>query len=309
MGTTILRFAKIKSEANIRQAGAHQHRHHAETPNADPKKQNMNRYFFGSSNLLADVKKGLEVLDKEPRKNSVLAVEGLISLSPELFKGEDRLDNLNNWFRQSKKWLKEEFGDNLVNAVLHRDEQTPHIHFTFVPLIKREDGKYSLSARDLLTKSSLRDWQKSYYEAMEGNINRLEPPKYGSKRKHTEISHFYHVLDEIKENMKQDAQKMLQELSEECSATLKGRYLPLVDKSIQRAEQELEGRLTDEVKAKIRQEYERELENKIEDAFKSTPTMQGLAEKIENSINAAKLEVGGDEMTKDQTISFKRPKM
>ncbi|MDF4835329.1 plasmid recombination protein, partial [Vibrio parahaemolyticus] len=124
MGTTILRFAKIKNVANIRQAGAHQHRHHKNTPNANPQLNKLNRYFHGTNNLAADVKGRLEILDKEPRKNSVLAMEGLLQLSPELIKpdGKEDIEVLREWYKQSKEWLNNEFGDNLVNAVLHRDE-------------------------------------------------------------------------------------------------------------------------------------------------------------------------------------------
>ena len=49
--TTILRFEKVKHIANVRQAGAHQHRHHLETPNADPALKSKNVTLVGDSNL------------------------------------------------------------------------------------------------------------------------------------------------------------------------------------------------------------------------------------------------------------------
>lgn len=307
MATTILRFAKIKSKANIRQAGAHQHRHHKNTPNADPRLSSMNRYFHGSSNLLSDVEKRLSILEKEPRSNSVLAVEGLLSLSPEIFKTGDRdadLKTLNNWYNESKKWLNEQFGDNLVNAVLHRDEQTPHIHFTFVPLIQRDDGKHSLSARDTLTKETLRDFQKSYYSAISDAVTGLEPPSHGSKRKHTEISEFYDLLDQVKSEVINAAQMHIETLKMDALDFMQDKYLPVIEQSIQKVEKELKGRLTDEVRKKLRAQFDAELQKEIGNAFAPTKELDQFISKINSNVNNAKVKISKDR-TPDQRISFK----
>lgn len=305
MGTTILRFAKIKNVANIRQAGAHQHRHHKNTPNANPQLNKLNRYFHGTNNLAADVKGRLEILDKEPRKNSVLAMEGLLQLSPELIKpdGKEDIEVLREWYKQSKEWLNKEFGDNLVNAVLHRDEETPHIHFVVVPVVER-DGRHSLSARDMFGKAQLARMQRSYYASMEGRIANIEPPKHGSKRKHTEVKHFYEVLDQVKADLHVAADNMLEQLKNECMDTLKGKYLPLVDRAVEKVESELEGRLTEEVKAKIKESYKQELDKEI-DAFRSTPTLKGMEERVTQSIDKAKVKVGKEGEKHVASFSFK----
>ena len=44
------------------------------------------------------------------------------------------------------QWVKQEFGGNVVNLVLHVDEKTPHAHLLAVPLTK--EGK--LSAKRVL---------------------------------------------------------------------------------------------------------------------------------------------------------------
>lgn len=291
MGTTILRFEKIKNLENIKQAGFHYRRQHKKTPNANPNLRKLNRYFHGSNNLVDDVNNRLKTLDKLPRKNAVLAMEGILQLSPELIKpdGKEDIEVLKVWFNQSRRWLKEQFGENLVNAVLHRDEQTPHIHFVVVPLVDK-NGKRSLSARDMFGKSELSRMQKSYYEAMENHIPNIEPPKFGSKRSHTDIKHFYEILDKLKLEMQVAAEKMLEQLKDDCMATLKNKYLPLVDKAIERVEHQLEDSLSVEVKDKIQEAYKQELEKAI-DAFKDTPTMNGLNTRVEESIHNAKLGV------------------
>ncbi|HAS6601733.1 MobV family relaxase [Vibrio parahaemolyticus] len=204
MSTTILRFEKHKHFANLRQAGAHQHRHHLSTPNADPCRTHLNRTFIGSTNLAADVKERLRVLAKPPRKNAVLAMDGMLTLSPELFRSGDldaQKQTLKRFALAAKRWLLEKFGDNVVNAVLHRDETSPHIHFTVVPIERSVSGQYTLNARKLFNKDTLHDFQCDYFETMQNHFPSLEPPKYKQKTSHTTLKAFYAGLNQLERSM------------------------------------------------------------------------------------------------------------
>ena len=54
-------------------------------------------------------------------------------------KHDGRLDD---WCKDNVEWLQDTFGkENLVSAVLHMDEKTPHIHATVVPIVKGERRK------------------------------------------------------------------------------------------------------------------------------------------------------------------------
>ena len=49
---------------------------------------------------------------------------------------------MDHWCDDNLKWLKETFGEeNLVSAVLHMDEKTPHIHATVIPIVSGERRK------------------------------------------------------------------------------------------------------------------------------------------------------------------------
>jgi len=138
----ILRTAKLKTYGNIGGAGAHNNRTR-ETPNADPGIQNVK--LRGSNDLVSDVKARLGVLSKPPRKNAVLAVETLLTASPEFFKGKTDAEIL-AWAEYSLESMKLFWGEeNVVAADLHLDESTPHIHVVSVPIA---DGK--LSCREFL---------------------------------------------------------------------------------------------------------------------------------------------------------------
>ena len=55
----------------------------------------------------------------------IVMCECLLSASPEFFQANG---NIEKWSHQSVCWLKAEFGEKILSAVLHLDEQTPHIH-------------------------------------------------------------------------------------------------------------------------------------------------------------------------------------
>lgn len=204
MHTTILRFEKHKHFVNIRQAGAHQHRHHASTPNADKCRSHLNRTFIGSSNLESDVKKRLDILTKQPRKNAVLAMDGVLTLSPELFHAgtkEEQHHTLKKFALISKHWLTQTFGANVVNAVLHRDESSPHIHFTVVPIQQTSLGEYKLNARDMFNKEALHNFQRNYFDSMNKHFPSLLPPKFKEKTSHTTLKEFYAGINKLEGKM------------------------------------------------------------------------------------------------------------
>ncbi|CAM4053156.1 hypothetical protein VIAE109791_15375 [Vibrio aestuarianus subsp. francensis] len=139
----------------------------------------------------------------------MLCIEAVLSLSPDFFQSNA---NTKEFAINARKWLINEFGDNLVSAVLHLDEKTPHIHAHIVPMTG--DGR--LSARELFNKSTLPDYQKSYLNQMK----KIEPKlKYnqGSKAEHKKLKDYYSMVNkEIEDNkgLKDNVLKLESELEE-----------------------------------------------------------------------------------------------
>jgi hypothetical protein len=171
-----------------------------DTPNADPEKQHIRIIGQPDSPNIP----GLETLVRQHignqtiRKNALLAVEFLLTASPEYFRPDDpsgagyfepkRLED----FQQSAcEWLVNRYGDRIVRAELHLDESTPHIHAYMVPLDER--GK--LNCRVLLGGSRYRlsELQDDFAQAM-ATLG-LERGIKGSKAKHTEISKYYAAVN------------------------------------------------------------------------------------------------------------------
>lgn len=201
MGFAILRTAKLSSGGNIGGLNAHLTRT-MEVPNADPDLARYNSRPIGSANLWADVQQRIEESGAKVRKNSVLAIEHLITASPEAFgyhvretKGKKELyGNTNAWKEfelSAAKWLCERYGvENVVNFTVHMDESTPHIHAVVVPIL---EGK--LNCRAFLGgREKMSEMQTSFAQAVE-HVG-LQRGIEGSKAKHMELKDFYSMTQE-----------------------------------------------------------------------------------------------------------------
>ena len=77
----------------------------------------------------------------KPRRDAVLAVEMVMSASPTWFDNATPADRA-EWTARSIAYAREVFGpDNILQAVRHDDEQTPHIHVIGIPLEQKERAR------------------------------------------------------------------------------------------------------------------------------------------------------------------------
>ena len=89
------------------------------------------------------------------RKDSVMMVETLITASPE-FMNQLPPEEQKAYFQTALDFISERVGkQNILSAVVHMDERTPHMHLCFVPITP--DNK--LSAKAILgNQKSLSEW-------------------------------------------------------------------------------------------------------------------------------------------------------
>lgn len=184
--------------------------------NIDPTRTHLNRELImfpdGVCNRTLAIRHRLDTagLKRKIGKNQVQAIRIVLSGTHEdmaRMEGEGKLDE---WCADNVKWLRETYGaDNLVSAVLHMDEETPHIHATIVPIVqgerrkqKKEENvkrKYKvkapaprLCADEVMSRANLIRYQDSYGDHM---------AKYGLKRgirgsvaKHLSTHEYYRNL-------------------------------------------------------------------------------------------------------------------
>lgn len=148
MSFAIFRMDKIKNLGSLAAQQSHVLRT-VPTPNADPELSRFNRVVYGDFDALGGVQTRFEQVKKSGkriRSDSVPAVEVLLTASPEFFRPRD-FEKESAWIRENVFWLESTFGkDNVVQAVLHLDETTPHLQCVVFPRTK--DGR--LSARDVM---------------------------------------------------------------------------------------------------------------------------------------------------------------
>lgn len=209
----ILRYAKLNSMAAIRGSSKHMRRT-IRTPNADPSLTNSNEIFAGSPDPTADVLARLPELGARNadghllrRKNSVLCVEVLMTISPEWWRDASQAD-ADAWIEQSQAWLEAEWGaENVVHLELHRDETTPHLTGLIVPLDPETGGLNARrwiggrSSRAEPGTSRLSGHQTRYAEAVE-NLG-LRRGRIGSTATHIELREYQRraatvLRDEVK---------------------------------------------------------------------------------------------------------------
>jgi len=187
----IMRHAKHKAGGNLNASLQHNYRER-ETLNADEQRTPDNEHLISNSTR--------EVLDKlqdrlpdKVRKNAVVAVEYLMTASPEFFKDANKQQQ-KEFFDKSMDWLKEKHGEeNIISATIHRDETTPHLAVFIVPMTK--DGR--LSARDYLGgRKLLSEAQTSYAKQVE-HLG-LERGVEKSKAQHKTIQEYYQEINDKK---------------------------------------------------------------------------------------------------------------
>lgn len=112
-----------------------------------------------------------------------MLVETLITASPE-FMNSLPPEEQKAYFTMALDFVAERIGkENIISAVVHMDEKTPHMHLSFCPITP--DKK--LSAKALLgNQKSLSQWQTAYHERMSARWQELERGQSSmvTKRKH-----------------------------------------------------------------------------------------------------------------------------
>lgn len=191
----ILRVEKVKDFASLGARSAHNTR---QTANGIEHTDGSGvEIFHGKSNIIeAWNDRAAEVgFDKSTmRKNAVVGVEFLTTASPDWFKSATP-EQLQEWVSTSTDFVASQIGGkrNVLQAVLHTDEETPHLQFLCAPFIQKEmkargrnaedkptTQKVVLSSRDYIGghRSRLEDMQTDYHaEVAHLGLERGKPRK------------------------------------------------------------------------------------------------------------------------------------
>ena len=126
-----------------------------------------NVFLINSHNLRKDIEKEIKDHGIEKwRKDAITFIDTLYTATPEFFQDKSK-EETEQYFKDCLEFHKKEFGDYIVNAVIHFDETTPHMHVQSVPLIKDEEKGFKLSAKELMGgMAQYSQRQDRFYEAV-----------------------------------------------------------------------------------------------------------------------------------------------
>ena len=185
MAYAILRFAKHKGGASKALSAHHERTKevYASNPDIDPSRITQNFHLVTPRwSYEQEIKHRIQMAGCRVRKDSVKFVDTLVTVSPEFAQAHE--SEMKEYFTWAYEFLKERIGaDNIISAVVHMDEKTPHMHLCFVPLTR--DGR--LSAKEILgNKKAMIRWQDDFYACMAERWPELErgTPAVETKRRH-----------------------------------------------------------------------------------------------------------------------------
>jgi hypothetical protein len=193
---------KAKAMAAIAASSSHTMREKP-TPNADPEAAAPIVMHLADGKTPYQAARHLLEGAERRNRDTVLCREIVLSASPSYFRpGREHIGGVYDphrmkaWATASLAWAKRQWPDQLASAVLHVDEQTPHIHLLIVPRVRSATGVWKLNSKALFDRERLRELQTGYGEAMSPlGIRRGEP---GSQATHSEVRQFYGAVQAAK---------------------------------------------------------------------------------------------------------------
>lgn len=184
----ILRAEKLTSFGSITGSAKHTFRE-IPTPNADASRTHRNK-TFGAQDAAA-VRATIEArLPAKRRKDAVLAIEYMVTASPEWFRTVPTKQQ-NAYFAAAVRWLEARHGKtNIVCVNMQLDETSPHLVAYVVPLTN--DGR--LSAKDFLGGRKVLSQMQTDFAEQIGKPVGLQRGVEGAKAAHTTAKQFAAAL-------------------------------------------------------------------------------------------------------------------
>lgn len=241
MGYAVLHLEKAKGTDSKMSAHIERTVH---PKNADRTRTHLNRELVqfpeGVRNRTQAIAHRIETagIRRKVSANQVKAIRILLTGSNKDMKQMEAEGRIEDWCNDSLKWIRETYGEqNLVSAVLHMDEKTPHIHATVIPIVtgerrkagqEEQNGKKKyrkknpqdvrLCADDVMARHRLKHYQDTYAQAM--NKYGLQRGVDGSLAKHISTMQYYKQLVEQQDSLQENIENLLG-LEEEAMKKLK----------------------------------------------------------------------------------------
>lgn len=233
VGYAVVHMMKIKSGA-VGGIQSHNNREHEPktNPDVDMSRSEDNYDLISCDNYKRSIKEKLSNLvesSRAVRKDAVVVCNFIVTSDNETMNalGTDRQ---REFFQDSVKWFSDRYGaDRVLNATVHMDETTPHLHIGVMPIT--QDGR--LSAKAIFTKTEMKAIQTEFARDV-GEKYGLERGVEGSERTHLSEARFKEQKALEMANEHGAIAQELQIITEDCK-----RELSEATRSLETVKQEL----------------------------------------------------------------------
>lgn len=289
MGYAVVHMMKIKSGA-VGGIQSHNNREHEPktNPDVDMSRSEDNYDLISCDNYKRSIKEKLSNLvesSRAVRKDAVVVCNFIVTSDNETMNalGADRQ---REFFQDSVKWFSDRYGaDRVLNATVHMDETTPHLHIGVMPIT--QDGR--LSAKAIFTKTEMKAIQTEFARDV-GEKYGLERGVEGSERTHLSEARFKEqkALEMVNEHGA--IAQELRVLTEDCKQELSE-----ATRSLETAKQELS--TVQDRKDALQGEAERlkalnnQTADKIREANEAIKKYSSILLNLQNQLNEAKSEL------------------
>ena len=189
VGYAVVHMMKIKSGA-VGGIQSHNNREHEPktNPDVDMSRSEDNYDLISCDNYKRSIKEKMSNLvesSRAVRKDAVVVCNFIVTSDNETMNalGAERQ---REFFQDSVKWFSDRYGtDRVLNATVHMDETTPHLHIGVMPIT--QDGR--LSAKAIFTKTEMKAIQTEFAHDV-GEKYGLERGVEGSERTHLSEARF-----------------------------------------------------------------------------------------------------------------------
>lgn len=191
MGFAVIHMIKI-GKGGLR--GIQSHNQREKEPRSNPdidksrSKDNYDLIGSGNKNYTQEVNQRIEHFaskTKTVRKDAVVLCNFIITSDEQTMKALSPSQQ-KGYFEDAVTFLSQRYGSEMiVNATVHMDETTPHLHVGIVPIT--DDGR--LSAKSIFTRSELQGLQTDFAKEV-GSKYGLERGVEGSERTHLSEQRF-----------------------------------------------------------------------------------------------------------------------
>lgn len=271
MSYAIVRVQKFKATA-VKGIQIHNHREKDSrtNPDIDKSRTKENYALVECPDFRKAIAERFETLqtNRAVRKDAVVMAQILVTSGPEFFQDMPK-DEQQKFFQNSLDFLADRYGkENILSAVVHMDERTPHMHVDLTPI---RDGR--LTAKTIFTRGELGQLQTDFVREVGQAWGLRRGESREEKRRHLSTEEY--KIHARREELERQAKELRPEVPEIRPDEVMPRKLGLFQKES-----------PEQVAERLNQKFQ-----PLEDAVAQLRTLQWRVGLLEKQVEAAQPEL------------------